>query len=491
VNLLLSVRLLDNRYHGLTDNGNRPEWPPSPFRLFQALVAGNARGTSLPSDLVKALQWLESLDPPEIIAPRVEDGQVVLTYVLNNTDGRSRTPKTIRPSLLDGDRLIQYVWRFDPEMQHSIPHAGVIARSTRHIRALGWGIDMAIGNGEIVDAVPPNMESRIRFVPAEESAAVGIDLRSPRPGSLASLQECYSQFLRRFESNESTQLESGGPIYQLCSYTAGESRPHAVFKLVDENDDAYRYPHAKLIHIAGMVRHLAIEAMVHNPPPWVEDAAEWVNRVVRGKRDESASDEHKQFSYVPLPSIGYAHTDAMIRNVMVVAPLGMERELDYLADRLDGQVLKPESDAESRQTDSAPLLSQRVELQKFTPPRGKFIDACYLGTAPVWHTVTPVILPGHNDKKADKTVQLIQAALKQSGIETPCEFIWQAMPFLKNCFSAHKYDRNGRHTGYHRPVYLKDLTAVHLRLQFEHPVVGPLVIGAGRHCGLGIFAVCE
>ena len=41
--LVLTVRFLDDRYHGLLDRGGPPEWPPSPFRLFQALVAGVAR----------------------------------------------------------------------------------------------------------------------------------------------------------------------------------------------------------------------------------------------------------------------------------------------------------------------------------------------------------------------------------------------------------------------------------------------------------------
>jgi hypothetical protein len=32
------------------------------------------------------------------------------------------------------------------------------------------------------------------------------------------------------------------------------------------------------------------------------------------------------------------------------------------------------------------------------------------------------------------------------------------------------------------------LTAVHIRIIFEHSVAGPLSIGAGRHCGLGVLA---
>ena len=113
---LLSVRFLHDRYHGLTDNGERAEWPPSPFRAFQALVAGNARGPTIPESIRSALRWLESLDPPDIIAPQTQPGQVLLTYVLNNvsdSDANSRTPKTIRPTLLNGDRLVQYAWKFN------------------------------------------------------------------------------------------------------------------------------------------------------------------------------------------------------------------------------------------------------------------------------------------------------------------------------------------------------------------------------------------
>ena len=54
---------------------------------------------------------------------------------------------------------------------------------------------------------------------------------------------------------------------------------------------------------------------------------------------------HRQFSYVPLPSIGPFHADAMIRNMMIVAPLGMERELNFLAEQLNGQALEPEGDS--------------------------------------------------------------------------------------------------------------------------------------------------
>src|SRR5262249_33518151 len=97
--LVLSIRFLDDRYHGQTAQGEKAEWPPSPFRLFQALVAGNARGASLPESVRVALRWLESLAAPVICAPRAVESPERLTYVVNNYSHKnlySRAPKTIR-----------------------------------------------------------------------------------------------------------------------------------------------------------------------------------------------------------------------------------------------------------------------------------------------------------------------------------------------------------------------------------------------------------
>ena len=74
--LLFSVRFLDDRYHGLTDNGESPEWPPSPFRLYQALVAGNARGLTLSNPLRDALRWLETLDPQKSWLHKRDGGMI-------------------------------------------------------------------------------------------------------------------------------------------------------------------------------------------------------------------------------------------------------------------------------------------------------------------------------------------------------------------------------------------------------------------------------
>ena len=82
--LQISVTLPDETYHGQGDEG-KPEWPPSPMRLFQALVATAARSEDgFSREVVESLDWWTSLSPPVIIAPRVTLGTPYTTSVPNN-----------------------------------------------------------------------------------------------------------------------------------------------------------------------------------------------------------------------------------------------------------------------------------------------------------------------------------------------------------------------------------------------------------------------
>jgi CRISPR-associated protein Csb2 len=213
------------------------------------------------------------------------------------------------------------------------------------------------------------------------------------------------------------------------------------------------------------------------PPTGV--GSEWVETYIAG---HAAADsvEHRQLSYVPLPSVGHIHTDPGVRRVMIVGPAGDDAWLDHVARHLAGRVLEPLRGDEFAEGDP-PLL---------VPVRYDNIARFYTQPANAWASVTPVILPGHDDHKPDKTCKLIETALRQSGVEPACEFEWSAFSWFPKSLSAHKYDRNNRRIGYIRPPYLQDLSAVHMKLRFNDgiEVPGPLVVGAGRHCGLGLFA---
>ena len=93
--LCITVRWLDDRYHGLLNRNGPQEWAPSPFRLFQALLAGAARYGKLDSEIGKSLVWLESLGHPLILAPRECPGQIVQRFVPNN-DGDVKPDRQMR-----------------------------------------------------------------------------------------------------------------------------------------------------------------------------------------------------------------------------------------------------------------------------------------------------------------------------------------------------------------------------------------------------------
>lgn len=535
--LLLTVRFLDDRYHGLLDRGGPVEWPPSPFRLFQALVAGVARrgelvvGEDVPSNrsftpIGQALGWLQKHSrehPPIIIAPKHKPGQAITRFVPNN-DGDKKfdrqdrlTAKHTQPTLF----LIEPGQK--PEVHYAWPVDGVkdcpvadIEKAARSLTTLGWGIDMAFADAQFINQIEFERRFELerdktpqtkwvfwypkdRDYPFKDTLRVPTYNDTPGECTLCDLRHCHSTMMNRIEHGKPLKTVDKPKVLDRVLYTSierPERRPHAVFKLLDENHDPARYPHAKLVHVAGMVRHAAIESLKGKAPRGVADPGEWLNRFVRGK-GENTEASHEKLSFVPLPSIGHEHADAMIRNIMLVAPVGCEDQLDFVARYIDGRQLTPETKSNANddacETDSVPVgLPDSIE--RFTPPRGKFIDTCYLGSSRVWESVTPVILDGHNDKKDAKTIKLIQTALQRAGIETPCEFTWQSLPFIRHGLSAHKYRLDPsapdgkRPVGYHFPKHLKDRTVLHVRLTFAHEVPGPLTLGAGRHCGFGLMA---
>lgn len=484
--LLLTVRWLDDRYHGLLGREGPPEWPPSPFRLFQALVAGVARRNELGSDVGKSLVWLEARSreqQPLILAPRACSGQIVTRYVPNN-DGDKKpdrqdrlTAKTSRPTIMLESPEVHYVWSISEE---DVGVAHQVCQAASYLTVLGWGIDMAYAHAQLIDQNEINTLRGLRWRPRPEAVRdVGM-LRIPKQGSLKDLNDAHQSALDRIQHGKPLNNVVKPKVFDNVFYESKErllGRPYVVFELRNDNGTRFRYPQEWLIHLAGMVRHLAISLMSSSPPEGVENSADWVRSYVAGHRD-AESQQHRQLSYLPLPSTGMMHTDPSVRRLMIAAPLGDDRLLLHLAKLLAGQKLKPTSETRINHPPTLVRIQQDPVINS------------YVHAASTWASITPVILPGHNDHKPDKTVGLIGKALQQSGIDQPCEFEWSAVSQFSKSLSAHKYDRNKRPTGYIRPDHLLSKTAIHLKLRFNEGlnVPGPLVVGAGRHCGFGLFA---
>ncbi len=491
--LCISVTFLDARFHGRGD-GASPEWPPSPMRLFQAMVAANGPTLGTDSGITAALRWLETQPPPTLLAPPAQPGTPCPLYVPNNamdvvakswvrgnTDAsiaEHRTLKTVRPTHLRGGDTVHYLWPIDSN-DADPPPIEPLSRAVERMVALGWGIDLVVAHCRMLSSGGVAGDGLEQWDIAQ--AHTTSTLRCPVPGSLDALMDRHVAFLNRLAD------DTFHPVPPLTTYRAvgyrrpsdPASRPVSCFELRHLDGSRFRYPHRQLIHLAGMVRHLAIEAMKNDPPRGVD--ADWVETYIAGHAADGSQD-HRQLSYLPLPSIGHEHTDPGIRRVMVATPVGDDAWLDHLARRLAGQTLKPEP--------GKPDPFAGREPPMLVPVRNDNVARFYTQPANVWHSFTPVILPGHDDHKPAKTRALIEKALKQSGVEQACSFEWSAFSRFPKSYSAHKYDKDKRPQGYIRPEHLLTQTAVHLKVKFNDDlkVPGPLVIGAGRHCGLGLMA---
>ena len=497
--LCIAATFLDPRFHGRGDGGE-PEWPPSPLRLLQAIVAANAYDIGTDGDLDRALTWLERQEPPLILAPPHEEGVPYRLSLPNNAmdivakawsrgnyfgggdanPATHRTMKTIRPvRMVDGD-TVHYIWKLTDSPSSTPKLIQTLLRAAQRIVALGWGIDLVVGQADRISATQLQALPGQRWLPSPSSSPVA--LRILTQGTLAALQRRYEGFVHRIGRDGFTPVE---PLtrFKVIGYrrrTDPITRPRAVFELRHDDGSFCRYPQRKLMHLAGMMRHLAKEMMLRSPPAAVDD--DWVERYVVGHRDKNATG-HRQFSYLPLPSIGHPHADQAVRRVMIAAPVGDDAWLEHLASRLEGRRLEPERGDEFGEQGPPTLVRIYRDI----------VGRRYTVTANRWASVTPVILPGHDDRKAAKTRKLIETALAQSSIEQTCEFEWSPFSRFPKSLSAHKYDKRGQEKGrigYLRPTHLGTQTAVHLTLQFndDAKVPGPLIIGAGRHCGFGLMA---
>lgn len=151
--LLISVHFHDGRYH------STGPWPPAPARLFQALTAAAAQGAKLPAAADAGLRWLEGLPAPVLVAPPVRTARGYTAYVPNNDLDRAGgqieraveywIPKSVRPRLFDATRPLRYLW---PLAGHDEAPFADLRQVVLRLYRLGWGIDMAWANAEIIDA---------------------------------------------------------------------------------------------------------------------------------------------------------------------------------------------------------------------------------------------------------------------------------------------------------------------------------------------------
>ena len=483
--LCLTLRFLDPvpRFHGRGDDGE-PEWPPSPLRLFQALVCAAAtrwREGQFQDYAKPALDWLERL-PATIVTPSVPRERFgYRMYVPNNSGdlmtaawargdtetsmAKFRVEKDVRPTHLHGD-AVHYLF---PLADGTCPHLEVLRAAARSITHLGWGVDMAVGNADVLT------EAQIAQLPGEvwrqAADGAGTPLRVPTVGTLAGLMEKHEAFLGRLSAGTFKPVPPLSAFRMVAYRRAVETaaRPYCAFAILEPDASGNRsFDTARRARdVAAWLRHATGEACRDWP-----DAAAFVHgHDAEGKQAKGESAD-RRFAYLPVPTINSAlNRVEAIRRVLIAAPPGCRDRIDIVRRRLPGQELMWEG---------TPMGLLNLL------PTGDWVLKQYVKSAVAWSTVTPVIWPGYDDRDAGKAEKLLRKAFVDAGLSQELvdgiqELEWRQVGFRAGLDLAKNYRRPDHLTG----------SGYHVRVRFAHAVRGPLAVGAGRYRGLGLFAAEE
>ncbi len=466
--LCISVTFLDPLFHGRADGS--PEWPPSPMRLFQALLAGahtGVRGRVWSNQREDAFRWLERQAPPRIVTPTTAIASRVTYFVPNNQsdahlERQTRlTAKVVQPHRMNDGDTVHYVWKIEPDDRSC---AEAICRESRGILALGWGIDQVIGEGRIVDQRGVAALAGRTWVPTRTYRSADRLWRVPIEGSLENLEEVYASFVER-TSTPTYRPPEAPHRFATVHYQANGSlppRPYAIFELPEGVD----FHPGQTAAVAGMLRSLAYERaqLDEHAFPGFSD------RYVAGHVEKT---DGARFSYLALPTIGHRHADGRIRRLLVAEPLGGEGTHARWAQ----QWLR-----------TRPLLDEdgdnRGQLLDLWRPASREVIKQYVGESRAWTTVTPIILPGFDDGRQEKAEGLVLKAARHAGmpIEAIDDLTLRKAPFWPGALHPRSYMA---------PEYIRHYSRWHALIRFRQPVGGPLALGAGRHVGLGLFAISE
>lgn len=489
--LVLTVHLHD-RFHGMVEG--KSEWPPAPGRLFQALVAGAARGGRLPEEKRAALEWLESLAPPVIGAPRARVGNRVVLFVPNNdadslpnpTDvGSIRTKKVVQPRIPDVGPLL-YAWTIEADPHN---HAMRIVDAANELYQLGRGVDMAWASGEVLsdDEFSDRLAQFRGQVHTPGAGHQGV-LACPTRGTLESLivRHAAPRFTVEVAGKQTKTYFTNAPKPYFVGVGYQPQVQRLLFDLRDANalERTARARPSTVVQLIERIRDAAVARLKRAMPD--EEA---ITRCLVGKKPDGtgAGPTEQRVRIVPLLSIGFEHADRGVRRVLIEIPSGAPLRAEDVAWAFNGlDVIDPETGE---------------ILMVLTPSEDwDMLRKHYLPNSRHWRSVTPLALPeGAGRRRIEPTRRVedakggieraqeeasaarsIAAALRHAGILARVVSIRvQREPFEAKGQRAEAFER--------QPRFPKE-RLWHVELELDRSVDGPLVLGDGRFLGLGLMA---
>jgi len=489
-----------------------PEWPPHPARLFMALVAAHFEAGAERSE-VEALKFIETLSPPSLRASGYNERRAVSHFVpvndeLNIKKGgpfpllRSRQERQF-PMVRPDRPTVYFIW---PDANPPQEIVAALAQLCGKMTRLGH-------SSSLVSAwvsEPPNdclLQDMDCWTPTDQPED---RLRCATPGLFEELQSLYrteatAQYIeltlqaavkgkRGREAKAKLGKEFPGgmpqPARPRVEFTAGYARNFSgtpVGHTVWDEVLAYRlHPvegTAPLLDICaapalvgGMRRAIMAAAGDFGPLP----------EVISGHSAGSAQpSENPHCAIFAMPFVGYPYADGRIMGVGLAVPRacnpGDFAVLRSAMGRLCGANGGLRLGRLGRWSLSPSL--EFPAIAAIQPRRWTGMGA----DAESWATVTPIAFDAHpkaKDSKAagEEIAAMIVAACNRIGLPSPDHVEISHVSFVSSgAPTAYEFPRLARKDGSLR-------RQAHARITFPHPVVGPVLLGAGRYRGYGLMA---
>lgn len=507
--LALGIRYLTGRVvaSDVADR-RRVEWPPHPGRVFMALAAAHFE-TGHDATEREALEWLEAQPAPQIHSPGHLERPVVTHYVpVNDKAGpskaalqssvgltRTRQPRTFAQAWLENDTAY-LVW---PETQPG-SHFGTLERLCGKVTRIGhstslvhmWASQAAPEKpvNWLPDETRPTSRFRVmatgslrylerqfnqqeidEFLDLEEAVDDGSDKKRQKAAKVALRERFQNQPPVRLRPEMSLSRGYARPRDEDESSTPGTVfDPRMLVYALHREDGPYRHLDlAATLQLTGRFRESLLHHLGPDPP-----------EVLSGHHGEAPS-ERPHIATLPLPFVGREHAHGGILGVAVAVPRDIDaadrQRLLYALGKLRQENLKLGAlgrwKLDVPETGAFPLaLRERLWTEA---PLG----------ARQWATVTPYVYDRHAKAK-DKAAHQRELAnaireswerVRQSS-EVSVEVVITPVSAHLGAPASHQFPRLARKDG-------GECRHTHAILIFNRPVVGPVLIGAGRYRGYG------
>ena len=461
----------------------RPEWPPHPDRVFQALVAAwGERGED--PDEGAALDWLEDQGPPELAYPdlHIDTFDTVKAYVpVNDTEPSSAARKRARytdamisllpqhrkrkprffPSVWVGDEVCMLIWR-DAEPGR---HRNRLETLCREVVRIGH-------SSSFVRCWLEDDAAATTLRPAGDRRVIGMRLRIPFRGRRAALARNYDD--QKVQGTYQGTSRANEWPYVNAMRSAEEYRSHfspqlIVFRVKGVN----RWSLEDTLPITNALRRTLIPIAERHVPEAME--------LISGHQHDGSPSIKPHLAYVPLAFVGSRYADGHLMGVGIAMPRdttphhqdAIFRAIAYAADA-DGRV-------------TLRLTSRRaviLEMLMDAPFQKTLQLETWSGPSAWWASITPIVMDRmYRRRDGDRDEwqrEQIAAMCRRVDLPEPVEVHVRRVAFHRGAPAVPSMPGLPRKDGTGRQLN-------HALIRFSAATHGPILLGAGRFRGYGLL----